>query len=64
MSEGSDARNGERGVEYLADYSSRGPTLDGRVKPDLVAPGHFVLAPYTRPDKAGESRLATPAAKA
>lgn len=23
----------------LADYSSRGPTLDGRLKPDVVAPG-------------------------
>ena len=54
LSEGSDARNGERGVEYLADYSSRGPTLDGRIKPDLVAPGHFVLAPYARPDVEGE----------
>ena len=51
---GSDARNGERGVEYLADYSSRGPTLDGRVKPDLVAPGHFMLAPMARPDEKGE----------
>ncbi|EJK48925.1 hypothetical protein THAOC_32238, partial [Thalassiosira oceanica] len=54
LNEGSDARNGERGVEYLADYSSRGPTLDGRVKPDLVAPGHFMLAPMARPDEAGE----------
>ncbi|NNE73664.1 MAG: S8 family serine peptidase [Acidimicrobiales bacterium] len=24
---------------YLAPFSSRGPTLDGRVKPDVVAPG-------------------------
>jgi serine protease AprX len=24
---------------YLAAFSSRGPTLDGRIKPDLVAPG-------------------------
>lgn len=29
---------GERGF-YLASFSSRGPTLDGRVKPDVVAPG-------------------------
>ncbi|MEM4498137.1 MAG: S8 family serine peptidase, partial [Nitrososphaerota archaeon] len=27
----------------LCKYSSRGPTLDGRFKPDLVAPGSFVL---------------------
>ena len=71
LSEGSDARNGERGVEYLADYSSRGPTLDGRIKQDIVAPGQFVLAPYARPRResatTGISRasmLATPAAKA
>jgi len=24
---------------YLAPFSSRGPTLDGRIKPDIVAPG-------------------------
>jgi len=24
---------------YLADFSSRGPTLDGRIKPDIAAPG-------------------------
>jgi serine protease AprX len=29
---------GERGFR-LADFSSRGPTQDGRVKPDVVAPG-------------------------
>jgi subtilisin-like proprotein convertase family protein len=27
----------------LLDYSSRGPTLDGRLKPDLVAPAHHVV---------------------
>ncbi len=28
----------------LADFSSRGPTFDGRIKPDVVAPGSFILS--------------------
>ncbi len=32
-----------RGV-YLVAFSSRGPTLDGRVKPDIVAPGVRITA--------------------
>lgn len=28
----------------LAAFSSRGPTADGRIKPDVVAPGTFVLS--------------------
>lgn len=28
----------------LADFSSRGPTCDGRIKPDIVAPGEFILS--------------------
>ena len=34
-----DSRTGE-----LADFSSRGPTHDGRVKPDVVAPGVDILS--------------------
>jgi subtilisin family serine protease len=30
--------------EHLAAFSSRGPTRDGRVKPDVVAPGTFILS--------------------
>lgn len=30
--------------KQMAAFSSRGPTLDGRVKPDVVAPGTFVLS--------------------
>ncbi len=30
--------------DEVAAFSSRGPTLDGRMKPDVVAPGTFVLS--------------------
>ncbi len=30
--------------EHLAAFSSRGPTRDGRIKPDVVAPGTFILS--------------------
>ncbi|ABE51879.1 S8 family serine peptidase [Methanococcoides burtonii] len=29
-------------INEIADFSSRGPTLDGRIKPDVVAPGTFI----------------------
>lgn len=32
------------GKETMADFSSRGPTEDGRVKPDLVAPGTWIAS--------------------
>lgn len=28
----------------LADFSSRGPTADGRLKPDFVAPGNYIIS--------------------
>ena len=31
------------GADMVASFSSRGPTLDGRLKPDIVAPGEFVV---------------------
>ncbi|HDI85912.1 MAG TPA: hypothetical protein ENF83_00705, partial [Candidatus Korarchaeota archaeon] len=31
----------------IADFSSRGPTTDGRIKPDVVAPGYYVVGPFT-----------------
>jgi len=30
----------------VADFSSRGPTADGRIKPDVAAPGENVYVPY------------------
>lgn len=41
---GAGADPGERGF-YLADFSSRGPTADGRIKPDLWAPGVRLRSP-------------------
>jgi len=35
---------GQLGPAYVADFSSRGPTFDGRTKPDVMAPGKFILS--------------------
>ena len=47
----------------IAYFSSRGPTRDGRLKPEVVAPGYFVLGPLAGSTdyitKAGTS-MATP----
>lgn len=32
----------EDGIDAMADFSSRGPTEDGRYKPDIVAPGTWI----------------------
>jgi serine protease AprX len=34
--------------EGLVAFSSRGPTLDHRIKPDVVAPGTFILSAHSR----------------
>jgi PKD repeat protein len=34
-------------AEQIAAFSSRGPTDDGRIKPDVVAPGTWVLSGYS-----------------
>ncbi len=39
----------------IASYSSRGPTDDGRVKPDVIAPGSYILSAQSKdtlPDEA------------
>ena len=36
----------------LASFSSHGPTRDGRVKPDICAPGNVVVAPISSFDQA------------
>ena len=54
LSYGNDIRSKEKGIDYLADYSSRGPSADGRIKPDIVGPGHFILAPNADPSSFAE----------
>jgi hypothetical protein len=34
-------------IDAVIDFSSRGPTSDGRIKPDVVAPGHVVSGLYS-----------------
>ncbi len=34
-------------AEQMAGFSSRGPTRDGRIKPDVVAPGTWILSGYS-----------------
>ncbi len=34
-------------AEQLAAFSSRGPTDDGRIKPDVVAPGTWIVSGYS-----------------
>ena len=34
-------------AEQMAAFSSRGPTDDGRIKPDVVAPGTWILSTYS-----------------
>jgi serine protease AprX len=46
---------GDGGAERVADFSSRGPTGDGRLKPDLCFPGVGIVAP-----RADGTRIGTP----
>eukprot|EP00562_Extubocellulus_spinifer_P001757 CAMPEP_0178474814 /NCGR_PEP_ID=MMETSP0696-20121128/2794_1 /TAXON_ID=265572 /ORGANISM="Extubocellulus spinifer, Strain CCMP396" /LENGTH=1296 /DNA_ID=CAMNT_0020102075 /DNA_START=71 /DNA_END=3961 /DNA_ORIENTATION=- len=51
---GKDLEKGQLGPAHIAGFSSRGPTADGRMKPDIVAPGKFVLSAGARPGQVGE----------
>jgi subtilisin family serine protease len=31
-------------LNYISDFSSRGPTVDGRIKPDITAPGNVIVS--------------------
>jgi serine protease AprX len=41
-------------AETLADFSSRGPTTDGRAKPDVLFPGHGIVAARARGSSMGQ----------
>eukprot|EP00588_Corethron_pennatum_P022092 CAMPEP_0194313632 /NCGR_PEP_ID=MMETSP0171-20130528/10485_1 /TAXON_ID=218684 /ORGANISM="Corethron pennatum, Strain L29A3" /LENGTH=880 /DNA_ID=CAMNT_0039068663 /DNA_START=260 /DNA_END=2901 /DNA_ORIENTATION=- len=51
---GPDLDTGMAGRDYLAYFSSRGPTVDGRIKPDILAPGYWVFSAAARPKEVGE----------
>jgi hypothetical protein len=51
---GDHIKDGQQGLDYLIDFSSRGPTKDGRRKPDVVAPGQFILSAKAMSDVVGE----------
>ncbi len=45
---------GTLGPSYIADFSSRGPTSDGRTKPDILSVGKAVLSAGALPSEFGE----------
>lgn len=51
---GDHIKDDQRGPDYLIDFSSRGPTADGRAKPDVVAPGQFILSANAVSEVIGE----------
>jgi subtilisin family serine protease len=51
---GDHIKDDQQGPDYLIDFSSRGPTKDGRRKPDVVAPGQFILSAKAVSDVVGE----------
>ncbi len=37
-------KNGSTGAMDLASFSSKGPAVDGRIKPDVCAPGEYIVS--------------------
>mmetsp|Transcript_20016 Transcript_20016/g.57462 ORF Transcript_20016/g.57462 Transcript_20016/m.57462 type:complete len:1210 (-) Transcript_20016:1521-5150(-) len=54
QSAGNDITSNMDGPEYLARFSSRGPTRDGRTKPEVVAPGFYIKSAGAQPTRRGE----------
>lgn len=44
-------------LDYMSNYSSRGPAQDGRTKPDVVAPGQQITGPRTTSNSDGFSAI-------
>lgn len=57
QSEGDRIYTGDKGRWHLADFSSRGPTMDGRIKPDVVAVGYTLLAPRAKAKENGQEEV-------
>ena len=51
---GSDKTKDMKGPAYMAGFSSRGPTLDGRTKPEIIAPGQWIVSAAARTNEVGE----------
>ncbi|KAL7513731.1 hypothetical protein ACHAXN_010998 [Cyclotella atomus] len=51
---GDSSPNRSEGIQYASGFSSRGPVRDGRMKPDVLAPGHYLLSAASLPDEVGE----------
>ncbi len=47
-------------AQQMAAFSSRGPTDDGRIKPDVVAPGSWILSTYSDMYQQGYDPSANP----
>lgn len=47
-------------AQQMAAFSSRGPTDDGRIKPDVVAPGTWILSGYSNLYQEGYDPSANP----
>nr|WP_255603134.1 S8 family serine peptidase [Oscillochloris sp. ZM17-4] len=47
-------------AQQMAAFSSRGPTDDGRIKPDVVAPGTWILSTYSDNYQQGYDPSANP----
>lgn len=54
----SDAAAGN--AEQMAAFSSRGPTDDGRIKPDVVAPGSWILSTFSSRYQEGYGAIVNP----
>lgn len=51
---GSGLERGQLGPSYMSDFSSRGPTFDGRTSPHILAVGQSVLSAGALPGTTGE----------
>jgi hypothetical protein len=40
--------SGNQKIDYIAPFSANGPSIDGRLKPDIVAPGYSVYSARAR----------------
>ena len=56
-------KDGMIGQNYLAAFSSAGPTFDQRAKPDILAPGMYILSAEARSDFIGECDDTNPNAR-